>query len=231
MPPWPPADGCGTFRDSRRLSAVEVATFAAWKDAGAPAGKPSDAPATLTPQATSPGVPSATLDPGAAYRANPAVIDDYHCFLVDPGLYPVRDPARFAIHPGAPTSVHHVLLFAVAPDLLAAAEAKDAAEPGVGWTCFGATGIGTTAATAPPTIGGWVPGSGASAFPPADRHHPRGGHARDHAGPLQHARAARRPRSHHRRPLLRERAGREAGSRAAARQQHLRDRARRCRRR
>ena len=40
MPPWLPADGCGTFRDARRLSPVEVATFAAWNDAGAPAGQP-----------------------------------------------------------------------------------------------------------------------------------------------------------------------------------------------
>ena len=171
MPPWPPADGCGTFRDSRRLSPVEVATFAAWNDAGAPAGSPMEVPPDLTPQATSLGVPSAKLDPGAAYHPNPAVTDDYHCFLVDPGLGATRDLVGFDIHPGAPASVHHVLLFAVAPELIAAAEAKDAAEPGVGWTCFGATGIGaigtgSTAATAPPTIGGWVPGAGAAAFPP-----------------------------------------------------------------
>src|SRR5205807_1485633 len=43
----------------------------------------------------------------------------------------------------------------------AAAQAKDAAEPGAGWTCFAGTGVDGT-----PTIGGWVPGSGASAFPP-----------------------------------------------------------------
>ena len=103
---------------------------------------PMDAPPQLTPQATSLGVPSAKLDPGAAYHPNPAVTDDYHCFLVDPGLGATRDLVGFDIHPGAPASVHHVLLFAVAPELIAAAEAKDAAEPGVGWTCFGATGIG-----------------------------------------------------------------------------------------
>ncbi|HMF42343.1 MAG TPA: hypothetical protein VKQ32_16840, partial [Polyangia bacterium] len=35
------------------------------------------------------------------------------------------------------------------------------AEPGLGWTCFGGSGV-----NAAQTIGGWVPGSGASMFPP-----------------------------------------------------------------
>ena len=166
MPPWPPAEGCGTFENTRRLSATEVATFAAWDEGGAPAGDSADAPADLTPPTTDLGAPSATLDPGTPYRPNPAVTDDYHCFLVDPGLGATRDLVGFDIHPGVPASVHHVLLFAVPPQQFAAAAAKDAAEPGAGWTCFGATGVGTTAADAPPTIGGWVPGSGAVAFPP-----------------------------------------------------------------
>jgi hypothetical protein len=121
-------------------------------------------PPVLAPQAASLGVPGARLDPGAVYLPNPSVADDYHCFLVDPGLTDARDLIGFDIHPGAPASVHHVLLFAVGPDLLAAAQAKDAAEPGVGWTCFGGTGVGRNE-NAPPTIGGWVPGAGATAFP------------------------------------------------------------------
>ena len=41
MPPWPPAAGCGDFADARTLSADEIAVFAAWDQAGAPAGDPS----------------------------------------------------------------------------------------------------------------------------------------------------------------------------------------------
>ena len=40
MPPWPPAAGCGDFADARTLSADEIAVFAAWDQAGAPAGDP-----------------------------------------------------------------------------------------------------------------------------------------------------------------------------------------------
>jgi Copper type II ascorbate-dependent monooxygenase, C-terminal domain len=165
MPPWPPAEGCGQFRNDRRLSAAEVATFAAWNDQGAPAGNPADAPADLTPPETNLGLPSATLDPGVSYQANAGLDDDYHCFLIDPGLTAQQDLVGFDIHPGTPASVHHVLLFAVTPAQMADAQAKDDAEPGVGWTCFGGTGVGAIA-NAPSVIGGWVPGAGATAFPP-----------------------------------------------------------------
>jgi len=165
MPPWPPAAGCGEFLHTRRLTPADIGVFAAWNDAGAPAGNPGDAPANQTPPATNLGTPSATLDPGVDYMPNRALTDDYHCFLVDPGLTAAHDLVGFDIHPGTPASVHHVLLFAVPPALLPLAQAKDDAEPGVGWTCFGGSGVGS-APNVPQVVGGWVPGSGATAFPP-----------------------------------------------------------------
>jgi hypothetical protein len=162
MPPWKPTAGCGDFRDVRRLSSDEIATFAAWSAAGAPAGNPADAPPT--PDAGtggSLGPPSALLDPGTDYQPNTALTDDYHCFLIDPGLSAAQDMIGFEVHPGTPTSVHHVLLFAVPAANVADAQAADAAEAGPGWTCFGGSGV-----NAAQTIGGWVPGSGASMFPP-----------------------------------------------------------------
>ena len=72
-----------------------------------------------------------------------------------------QDLIGFDVHPGTPTSVHHVLLFAVPSANVATAQAADAAEAGPGWTCFGGSGV-----DAAQTIGGWVPGSGASMFPP-----------------------------------------------------------------
>ena len=166
MPPWLPADGCGDFQGSRRLSATEIATFADWAQGGAPAGDPARAPAMApaTGGVTDLGTPGATLDPGSAYQPNPTVTDDYHCFLVDPGLSSPRDLIGFEIHPGTPASVHHVLLFAVPPMNVAAASAKDSAEAGIGWTCFASSGVGS-GNDVPMTIGGWVPGSGAAAFP------------------------------------------------------------------
>lgn len=164
MPPWPPAAGCGDFQNARTLSADEIAVFAAWDQAGAPAGEPRGS----APPAVAPGVdlgpPSVTLDPGVPYQPNSTTTDDYHCFLFDPGLASAQDLIGIDVHPGTPQSVHHVLVFAVSPAAVGEAQAKDAAEPGPGWTCFAGSGIGSGTAV-PPTIGGWVPGGGASAFP------------------------------------------------------------------
>jgi Copper type II ascorbate-dependent monooxygenase, C-terminal domain len=160
MPPWMPAPGCGDFRDARVITSTQVATIGAWSAQGAPAGNPADA--TVTPPNLGPdlGKPGATLDPGADYHPNDLLTDDYHCTLVDPGLVAAQDLIGFNIHPGSTATVHHVLLFSVSKDKVAAAQAKDASEAGAGWTCFGGTGVDNT-----PTIGGWVPGSGATAFP------------------------------------------------------------------
>jgi hypothetical protein len=161
MPPWMPAPGCGDFRDARVITDEQIATIGAWSQEGAPAGNPADA--TTVPPNLGPnlGTPSATLDPGQDYHPNDTLTDDYHCTLIDPGLAAAQDLIGFNIHPGSTATVHHVILFSVAPADLAAVQAQDAAEAGPGWTCFGGTGVSST-----PTIGGWVPGSGATAFPP-----------------------------------------------------------------
>jgi hypothetical protein len=164
MPPWPPAAGCGDFASPRTLSAEEIAVFAAWARAGAPAGEQTGASAPAVAPTDSLGPPSVTLDPGEAYRPDATTTDDYHCYLADPGLTAGQDLIGFNVHPGTPESVHHVLVFAVPPESVAAAQAKDDAQPGAGWTCFASSGIGS-GMDVPPTIGGWVPGSGSSAFP------------------------------------------------------------------
>jgi hypothetical protein len=161
MPPWMPAPGCGDFRDARVITDEQIATIGAWAQQGAPAGDPADAtnvPPNLGPDLRT---PSATLDPGQDYHPNDALTDDYHCTLIDPALTTAQDLIGFNIHPGSTATVHHVLLFSVSAQNLAAVQAQDAAEAGPGWTCFGGTGVSGT-----PTIGGWVPGSGTTAFPP-----------------------------------------------------------------
>jgi len=55
--------------------------------------------------------------------------------------------------------VHHVILFRVPPGQVAAVEAKDRAEKGEGWTCFGGTGVeANEALDNAPWLGAWAPG-------------------------------------------------------------------------
>jgi hypothetical protein len=159
MPPWPADDNCVAIKDSRRLSDAEVDVFAQWSAAGAPAGDPADAPPPRDPAAGLPWV-DATLDPGADYLPKgPPVTDDYRCFILPPAFTAQTDLIGFEVVPGTPHQVHHVILFA-APE--AAAKTRDANEAGLGWTCYGGSGISGSVKM----LGGWAPGSGATQFPP-----------------------------------------------------------------
>jgi len=93
--------------------------------------------------------------------------DDYRCFLLDPGL---EEPAFLTgtdVRPGTPSVVHHVILFQVPPDQLEAAQQKDAADAGQGWTCFGGTGLGSDPGLDDaPWLGAWAPGGRESVLKP-----------------------------------------------------------------
>ena len=157
MPPWKPADGCRSIRDTRKLTTAEIATFTDWVAASAPAGSVADAP---PPTSALTGLPvvSASMKMSAAFTPPSAETDHYQCFILDPKLATDVDLIGYDVHPGAAAEVHHVLLY---PAAQADAQALDDASPDeVGWTCFGGPGT-----PSPRTVGGWVPGSSAVRFP------------------------------------------------------------------
>jgi hypothetical protein len=104
-----------------------------------------------------------TLEMDAAYSPSPPTgvgTDDYRCFLLDPGLEEDAWLTGTQILPGNPQVVHHVILFRISPEGVAAAEAKDAEEEGEGWTCFGGTGVGGEFDSPDDAawLGAWAPG-------------------------------------------------------------------------
>ncbi|KQV67554.1 hypothetical protein ASC64_09925 [Nocardioides sp. Root122] len=93
--------------------------------------------------------------------------DDYRCFLLDPELQKDTWLTGTQVLPGNPEVVHHVILFRVPPEQVAAAEAKDAAEDGEGWTCFGGTGLDQFQNVDDAAwIGAWAPGGKESVVKP-----------------------------------------------------------------
>ena len=121
--------------------------------------------------------------------------DDYRCFLLDPELDRDAWLTGTQVLPGNPDVVHHVILFQVPPAQVAAAEAKDAAEDGEGWTCFGGTGLdrfqNVDHVPVDRRLGARRRGVGHQA---RLRHPPGQGQPRRHAGALQ---PARRPAARH----------------------------------
>ncbi len=87
--------------------------------------------------------------------------DDYRCFVLDPHVDKDAFITGLNILPGQKKVVHHVILFQVPPDKVAAVQAKDRSEKGEGWTCFGGTGVETNEALDNAGwLGAWAPGGG-----------------------------------------------------------------------
>jgi len=88
--------------------------------------------------------------------------DDYRCFLLDPEVAADSFVTGVDVAPGDDEVVHHVILFRVPPDQVAAAENVDARAEGQGWTCFGGSGLETMGGSLEnaPWLGAWAPGGG-----------------------------------------------------------------------
>src|SRR5439155_14904913 len=81
--------------------------------------------------------------PGGSYRpqAPAGGTDDYRCILLDPKLRSDAFLSGAVLEPGNPKLVHHAILYRVDPQQVAAAKAQDAADPRLGWSCFGDLGL------------------------------------------------------------------------------------------
>lgn len=164
MPPWhvDESGDCNTFRDSRRLSGVQIQTIGRWIDQGMALGDPELAP---PPPSTGPQLAqvNGTADPGVSYAPKADLDDDYRCFVVDPGAADDSFLTGYEVKPGEPSVVHHVILYSLdtATDE-AIAESLDGGEgaPGDGYTCFGGSGVSTSR---PLVV--WAPGTGPTLYP------------------------------------------------------------------
>ena len=93
--------------------------------------------------------------------------DDYRCFLLDPHLTTDRYLTGTFVQPDNRHVVHHVILYRVDPDQVAAARALDARDPGEGWTCFGDSGLPNSGdLDNAPWLGAWAPGATEAVDPP-----------------------------------------------------------------
>lgn len=161
MPPMPVNnDGsCNTYANARWLSPSEIAIFRAWAAGGTPEGDPSRIPAL--PNA--PGGlenPSVTLDFGADYTPSSGRPDDYRCFIVDPGFTQDTYLVGYEVLPGDAREVHHAIVYQPKSDAAAdQAVQLDAADAGLGYTCFGGAGV-----DADPRVL-WAPGGGVVNLP------------------------------------------------------------------
>jgi hypothetical protein len=170
-----------TGRVAAVTAAVSVAALAvalalvAGGNSASPAAGPSGAPiestthqqghpvAAVKPEPLRRGESRMALQMATAYQPaapNGVGTDDYRCFLLDPHLTQDRYLTGTFVRPDNAEVVHHVILFRVDPDQVAAAEQLDSQDPGEGWTCFGDSGLpNSNDLENAPWLGAWAPGS------------------------------------------------------------------------
>lgn len=154
MPPFnlDNSGGCNTYVGASWLSDDDIQTLSMWAQAGAPAGEITGETLEGPPAWRLDRVDS-TLTMPTPYAPTQPLIDDYRCFILEPGLAEDAFVTAFEVRLGRPDVVHHLTLYALdsAADEEAAA-ALDAAEAGPGYTCFGDTIVPSR----------WLVGSGPS---------------------------------------------------------------------
>jgi hypothetical protein len=157
MPPYPPDITYQRYTHERVLTQEEIDMISQWADGGAPEGNPANAPVppvyNSNQEITAPDLTFQI----PTYSVN-IVNDLYRCFAVSSGLANDMFLTGFEVIPGNRQVVHHVLVFADTSNICLQ---KDANDPLPGYTNFG--GVGSNTAF---LIGGWVPGSSASFYPP-----------------------------------------------------------------
>jgi Copper type II ascorbate-dependent monooxygenase, C-terminal domain len=153
MPPWKAAPGIGPkYQHDRSLSAADIATFAAWADAGAPLGDPADLPPPARfPDGWTLGTPDVVIELPEDFPIPATGSDIYRCFVIPTDLPEDVYLTAAEYRPGNRRVVHHMLAYV---DITREGRQKDASDPGPGYECFGGPEVKIHAG-----LGGWAPGN------------------------------------------------------------------------
>lgn len=112
MPPWKAQPGDVEFYDDAHLSDEQIATLAAWADAGAPRGDVSKEPKTPSfPEGWVNGKPSLVIQMPYAHQLGAEGHDEYWNFIVRPDITEPTWVSGIDVEPGNTNIVHHVLVF------------------------------------------------------------------------------------------------------------------------
>jgi hypothetical protein len=99
--------------------------------------------ASAPPQPLRDGERFVDLTMPEAYTPAPpeGAVDEYRCQVLDPGLTEEAFLTGTQVMPDNVAIAHHGIVYAVQPDDAAAVREHDAKTPGLGWQCFGGTGV------------------------------------------------------------------------------------------
>ena len=171
MPPFLATDAGIPLKHDPRLTNKQITTIEDWANAGAPLDTPTTTPIKATSEPANRIDPDVTLRADAPYQGSTEQINDYRCLVMDPGLKEDAALTGYEFIPDTNEFVHHALIFRMTADQRDTINARDAADPGTGYGCFG--GVGAEGSIPSPTgrgggtdlVSAWAPGQSGERFP------------------------------------------------------------------
>ena len=136
MPPWPPGPDSLPMAHERSLTEDEIAMIAHWAEDGAPLGDEADRNLDAI-QADVPEIREDLALQLPEYTPTGEILDDYRCFMVDPGFTEDTYITGTQLVPGNPEIAHHAIYFLADAAMVAEAATVDGADGLPGWPCYG----------------------------------------------------------------------------------------------
>jgi hypothetical protein len=117
MPPWLADPSVGHFANDRTLPPADIEMLVKWCDAGAPAGKPKDAPKPVEfTEGWNIGKPDVILEMPSAYQVPATGTIEYQHFIVPTGFTEDKWVQVVELRPGNRAVVHHAAVFVRPPE-------------------------------------------------------------------------------------------------------------------
>ena len=158
MPPWHATSVGIPLRHDPRLTQDQIDAVVAWADAGGPLDVDPATP-VVADEVDAPEVAHDIVVPmPEPYDGTEEVDNDYRCFVLDPGFTDTTWLQGYEFLPDQVRIVHHATAFRALASQQTELEARDAADPGPGWSCT--TGTGADA-----QFLAWAPGQDPTVFP------------------------------------------------------------------
>ena len=171
MPPFLATNKGIPLQHDPRLTTTQITTIEDWAKAGAQLDTPKTTPIKPKGKVINRIDPDVTLQADAPYQGSTKLTNDYRCLVMDPELKTDTSLTGYEFVPDKNEFVHHALIFRMAADLRPTVDARDKADPGTGYGCFGGVGADEVVPS-PSGMGGgtdlvaaWAPGQSSGTFP------------------------------------------------------------------
>jgi hypothetical protein len=170
------------LKHAMKLTDDEIDALVSWSEAGGAIDVDPDTPLTETEEAQGPMPRQDLVLEREPYTGDPANMDDYRCFVLDPAFTEPTFLTGYTFIEDQREQLHHVQVFHISEEQKRDAATKDGADGKPGWSCYAGPMLRGDRPDKVPgrpprrdagfsgqsnLVAGWVPGQAPARFPMA----------------------------------------------------------------